>query len=88
MGLFRGAVDPDFVLMDDNAGLHRAPMVDDFMETEHIACMDWPNCSSDLNPIEHIWDTLGRRVASRDHPPISPGRASCSAERMGIIASK
>ncbi|GFX37381.1 DDE_3 domain-containing protein [Trichonephila clavipes] len=27
--------------------------------------MDWPAYSPDLNPIEHVWDMLGRRIAAR-----------------------
>ena len=69
--LFRGAVGPDFLLMDDNARPHRAAVVEEFLQTEDIARMDWPARSPDLNPIEHVWDMLGRRVASRQHPPIT-----------------
>ncbi|UYV78662.1 hypothetical protein LAZ67_16002320, partial [Cordylochernes scorpioides] len=29
--------------------------------------MDWPARSPDLNPIEHVWDALGRRIRAR-HP--------------------
>ncbi|UYV79145.1 hypothetical protein LAZ67_17001237 [Cordylochernes scorpioides] len=29
--------------------------------------MDWPARSLDLNPIEHVWDALGRRIGAR-HP--------------------
>ncbi|GFW73159.1 transposable element Tcb2 transposase [Trichonephila clavipes] len=29
--------------------------------------MDWPAYSSDLNPIEHEWDALGRHIAARLH---------------------
>ncbi|GFS94840.1 transposable element Tcb2 transposase [Trichonephila clavipes] len=32
--LFRGAVGPDFIFMDDNAPWHRAVLIDDFLETE------------------------------------------------------
>ncbi|GFU78925.1 transposable element Tcb2 transposase [Trichonephila clavipes] len=31
--------------------------------------MDWPAYSSDLNPIEHVWDALGRRIAACLHHP-------------------
>ncbi|GBL99894.1 hypothetical protein AVEN_19405-1 [Araneus ventricosus] len=30
--------------------------------------MDWPAYSPDLNPIEHVWDMLGRRIAARQPP--------------------
>ena len=28
----------------------------------------WPEMSTDLNPIEHIWDMLGRRIDAREPP--------------------
>ncbi|GFV93134.1 transposable element Tcb1 transposase [Trichonephila clavipes] len=31
--------------------------------------MDCPAYSPDLNPIEHVWDALGRRIAARLHHP-------------------
>ncbi|GBN07473.1 hypothetical protein AVEN_63513-1 [Araneus ventricosus] len=31
--------------------------------------MAWPARSPDLNPIEHVWDMLGRRIAGRSVPP-------------------
>ncbi|GFV21027.1 transposable element Tc1 transposase [Trichonephila clavipes] len=31
--------------------------------------MDWPAYSPDLNPIEHVLDALGRRIAARLHHP-------------------
>ncbi|GFV03169.1 transposable element Tcb1 transposase [Trichonephila clavipes] len=31
--------------------------------------MDWSAYSPDLNPIEHVWDMLGRRIATRQPPP-------------------
>ncbi|GFX54109.1 transposable element Tcb2 transposase [Trichonephila clavipes] len=33
--------------------------------------MDWPARSTDLNPIEHVWDFLGRRLAARTLPPVT-----------------
>ncbi|GFY16495.1 transposable element Tcb1 transposase [Trichonephila clavipes] len=33
--------------------------------------MDWPARSPDLNPIEHVLDFLGRRLAARTLPPVT-----------------
>ncbi|GFV11550.1 transposable element Tc3 transposase [Trichonephila clavipes] len=69
--LFRGAVGPDFIFMDDNAPCHRAVLIDDFLETENIQRMSWPANSPDLNHIEHAWDMLGRQIAALLCPPSS-----------------
>ncbi|GFV25102.1 transposable element Tcb2 transposase [Trichonephila clavipes] len=31
--------------------------------------MECPGCSPDMNPIEHVWDALVRRVTGRQPPP-------------------
>ncbi|GBN20743.1 Transposable element Tcb2 transposase [Araneus ventricosus] len=67
--LFRGVVGPEFILMDDNARPHRALLVDEFLESEDIRKMDWPARSPHRNPIEHVWDALGRAIATRNPPP-------------------
>ncbi|GFV89333.1 transposable element Tcb1 transposase [Trichonephila clavipes] len=36
---------------------------------EDITRMDWPVYSPDMNPIEHVWDMLGRQIAARQLPP-------------------
>lgn len=67
--LFRGAIGNNFLLIHDNARPHRAALVTDYLEGEGIKHMEWPAYSIDLNLIEHVWDTLGRRLASRQPPP-------------------
>ncbi|GFY06945.1 transposable element Tcb2 transposase [Trichonephila clavipes] len=67
--LFRGAIGPDFSFMNDNAQTHRILAVEELLESEDITRMDWPAYSPDLNPIEHVWDALGRRIAARLHHP-------------------
>ncbi|GFU17146.1 transposable element Tcb2 transposase [Trichonephila clavipes] len=55
--------------MDDNARRHRTLAVEKLLESEDITRMDWPAYSPDLNPLEHVWDALGRRIAARLHHP-------------------
>ncbi|GFX29864.1 transposable element Tc3 transposase [Trichonephila clavipes] len=67
--LFRGAVGDKFVFMDDNATCHRTLAVQDCLDSEGIQRLVWPARSPDLNPIENMWDALGRQVAGRNYPP-------------------
>ncbi|GFV40943.1 transposable element Tcb1 transposase [Trichonephila clavipes] len=67
--LFRGAMGAEFLFMDDNARPHRANTLDECLQSKDITRMDWPAYSSDLNPIEHVWDMLGQRIAARQPPP-------------------
>ncbi|GFX28817.1 transposable element Tcb2 transposase [Trichonephila clavipes] len=59
-----------FLFMDDNTRPPRANIVDECLQSEDITRMDGPAYSPDLNPIEHVWDMLGQRIAARQPPPI------------------
>ncbi|GFV94441.1 transposable element Tc3 transposase [Trichonephila clavipes] len=69
--LFRGAMGLQFLFMDDNAPCHRTVAAKQLLESEDIERMDWPARSPDLNPIEHVWDFLGRPLAARTLPPVT-----------------
>ncbi|GFW97774.1 transposable element Tcb2 transposase [Trichonephila clavipes] len=71
MCVFLGAVGLQFLFMDDNAPCHRTVAAKQLLESEDIERMDWPARSPDLNPIEHVWDFLGRRLAARTLPPVT-----------------
>jgi hypothetical protein len=36
--------------------------------TSYKACVPWQAMNPDLNPIEHTWDMLGRRIHAREPP--------------------
>ncbi|GFW19258.1 transposable element Tcb2 transposase [Trichonephila clavipes] len=60
-----------FLFMGGNAPCHRTVAAEQLLENEDIERMYWSARSPDLNPIEHVWDFLGRRLAARTLPPVT-----------------
>lgn len=58
----------EFLLMHDNARPHAARIVNEFLNDVGLHAMAWPARSPDINPIEHVWDMLKKRVRSRLPP--------------------
>ena len=51
--------------MHDNARPHVAKICRQFLNRNNVNVLPWPAVSPDMNPIEHIWDYLGRKVRVR-----------------------
>ena len=54
--------------MNDNARPHRSRAVTAYLQSEAVTSVPWPALSPDLNPIDHIWDMLDRRMQAREPP--------------------
>ena len=52
----------NWILADDNARPHRAIVVEDYLQQQGITRLDWAPYSPDMNPIEHMWDEIGRNL--------------------------
>jgi transposase len=54
--------------MDDNARPHLSRAVTVSLQRKAVTSVPWPAMSSDLNPIENVWDMLGRLIQARESP--------------------
>lgn len=66
---FAPLIGEEFLFMQDNARPHVGIMVLDYLHEVGIRRMDWPPKSADMNPIEHVWDLLKKRVRQRIPTP-------------------
>ena len=57
------------ILMQDNATNHSSRATRQYLAANNVQLMDWPARSPDLNPIEHVWNLLDKRLRNARNPP-------------------
>lgn len=74
----------DFTFQHDNDPKHTSSIVKRFLENNNINVLQWPPQSPDLNPIEHLWDELDRKVPKSKRRSLKEYRAALFEEWVKI----